>query len=48
VLVGVVAGSIVGVGAILITGNSSMSVVGSVVGAFVGVSIIQGGPERRT
>ena len=41
-----VVGTIVGVAAILITGNSSASVLGSVVGAAVGVAIIQGKPSR--
>ena len=48
VFVGAVVGTIVGVAAIVITGNSSMSVIGSLVGAIVGVTIIQGRPARRT
>ena len=40
---GILAGSIVGVAADVVSGESSLSMIGSAVGAFVGVSYIASG-----
>ena len=45
--IGILVGTAVGVVAILISGDSSLSVIGSAVGAVVGVSIIQAGRGGR-
>jgi hypothetical protein len=42
-VLGILAGSLVGVTAVVVGGDSSLSMIGSVVGAFVGVSYITSG-----